>query len=42
LVHTCSYSTAEVAELFSAGRPNGYRAIERQRREAHPNITARR
>jgi transposase len=42
LVHTGDYSTAEVVERFNIGRSTVYRAIERQRREAHATITVRR
>jgi len=38
LIHSGEYSTAEVAELFGVGRSTVYRAIERQRNEAHGSI----
>ncbi len=38
LVHGGEYSTAEVAELFGVARSTVYRAIERQRREAHADL----
>ena len=40
LVHGGEYSTAEVAELFGVARSTVYRAIERQRREAHADLAA--
>jgi DNA invertase Pin-like site-specific DNA recombinase len=40
LIHSGDYSTAEVADLFRVGRSTVYRAIERQRQEAHATIGA--
>jgi DNA invertase Pin-like site-specific DNA recombinase len=40
LVHSGEYSTAEVANLFGVGRSTVYRAIERQRADAHADLTA--
>jgi DNA invertase Pin-like site-specific DNA recombinase len=40
LLHSGEYSTAEVADLFGVGRSTVYRAIERQRAEAHAHLDA--